>query len=80
MVRELNANTAELKHEIRDSCGERGRQWYAALEERIEEARARYQGLFGKSRSEPFVDRRIVVVAWLADHAWFNAPAGTGRS
>lgn len=40
MVRELNANTAELKHEIRDSCGERGRQWYAALEERIEEARA----------------------------------------
>jgi hypothetical protein len=40
MVRELNAGTAELKHEIRDSCGERGRQWYAALEERIEEARA----------------------------------------
>ncbi len=40
MVRELNANTAEFKHEIRDSCGEHGRQWFAALEERIEEARA----------------------------------------
>jgi len=39
MVRTLNANTADLKHEIRDSCGEPGRQWFEALEQRIEEAR-----------------------------------------
>ncbi|MCP2244311.1 hypothetical protein LX86_003041 [Lentzea aerocolonigenes] len=39
MVRTLNANTSELKVEIRDSCGERGERWYLALEERIEAAR-----------------------------------------
>ncbi|MFD5827417.1 hypothetical protein [Lentzea sp. NPDC060358] len=39
VVRDLNADTAELKHEIRDSCGARGEQWYAELEDRIEQAR-----------------------------------------
>lgn len=39
MVRTLNANTSDLKHEIRNSCGEPGRQWFDALEQRIEEAR-----------------------------------------
>ncbi|GHH54302.1 hypothetical protein [Lentzea cavernae] len=39
MVRDLNANTSELKHEIRDNCGAQGRQWFAELEERIEQAR-----------------------------------------
>ncbi|WP_103352020.1 hypothetical protein [Amycolatopsis sp. CA-128772] len=44
MVRTLNANTSELKHEIRDSCGEPGRQWFEALEARIAEARASRAG------------------------------------
>lgn len=39
MVRDLNANTADLKFEIRDSCGPQGREWFEALEERIETAR-----------------------------------------
>ncbi|SDM15255.1 hypothetical protein SAMN04488074_11785 [Lentzea albidocapillata subsp. violacea] len=39
MVRTLNANTADLKHEIRDHCGTQGREWFAALEERVEQAR-----------------------------------------
>ncbi|MDX8141303.1 hypothetical protein SK854_04210 [Lentzea sp. BCCO 10_0061] len=39
MVRTLNANTSELKREIRDSCGAQGQQWFADLEERIEQAR-----------------------------------------
>jgi hypothetical protein len=39
MVRTLNANTSDLKHEIRDSCGRPGREWFEALEERIEQAR-----------------------------------------
>ncbi|GGN03770.1 hypothetical protein GCM10011609_48610 [Lentzea pudingi] len=39
-VRTLNANTYELKHEIRDSCGTEGRQWFADLEARVEQARA----------------------------------------
>lgn len=39
VVRTLNANTAELKHEIRDSCGEPGRRWFADLEERVAERR-----------------------------------------
>ncbi|MBV1852857.1 hypothetical protein [Catellatospora tritici] len=39
MVRTLNANTSELKHEIRDSCGEPGRRWFEELEQRIEDAR-----------------------------------------
>jgi hypothetical protein len=39
MVRDLNANTSDLKLEIRDSCGEPGQQWFDALEERIEKAR-----------------------------------------
>ncbi|MFD4638990.1 hypothetical protein ACFWN2_16860 [Lentzea sp. NPDC058436] len=39
MVRDLNANTSELKHEIRDSCGAQGRQWFEELEVRIEQAR-----------------------------------------
>ncbi|MDX8032025.1 hypothetical protein SK803_17505 [Lentzea sp. BCCO 10_0856] len=39
MVRSLNANTSELKHEIRDSCGRQGQEWFEALEERIEQAR-----------------------------------------
>lgn len=39
LVRDLNANTADFKHEIRDSCGEAGRRWFEALEQRIEEAR-----------------------------------------
>jgi hypothetical protein len=38
-VRTLNANTSELKHEIRDSCGAPGRDWFEALEQRIEEVR-----------------------------------------
>jgi hypothetical protein len=40
MVRTLNANTSELKHEIRDSCGKPGRLWFEALEERVSQARA----------------------------------------
>ncbi|MGW7531644.1 hypothetical protein [Amycolatopsis sp. NPDC054798] len=40
MVRTLNANTSDFKCEIRDSCGEPGRLWFAALEERIAQARA----------------------------------------
>ncbi|MCX2952752.1 hypothetical protein [Lentzea sp. NEAU-D7] len=39
MVRTLNANTSELKHEIRDHCGRQGREWFEALEERVEQAR-----------------------------------------
>ena len=39
MVRTLNANTSELKHEIRDHCGSQGREWFEALEERVEQAR-----------------------------------------
>ncbi|SDF74602.1 hypothetical protein SAMN05216553_10373 [Lentzea fradiae] len=39
VVQELNANTSELKHEIRDSCGPQGQEWFEALEERIEQAR-----------------------------------------
>lgn len=39
VVRELNANTFELKHEIRDNCGPQGQEWFEALEERIEQAR-----------------------------------------
>lgn len=39
MVRTLNANTSDLKHEIRDSCGRQGEEWFDALEERIEQAR-----------------------------------------
>ncbi|WP_434443920.1 hypothetical protein [Lentzea sp. E54] len=39
MVRDLNANTSDLKLEIRDSCGEPGQQWFEALEQRIEQAR-----------------------------------------
>lgn len=39
MVRDLNANTSDLKHEIRDNCGEQGQLWFEALEERIEQAR-----------------------------------------
>lgn len=39
MVRTLNANTSDLKHEIRDHCGAPGREWFAALEERVEQAR-----------------------------------------
>ncbi|USX56154.1 hypothetical protein [Lentzea sp. HUAS12] len=39
MVRDLNANTSELKHEIRDNCGAQGRRWFEELEERIEQAR-----------------------------------------
>lgn len=40
MVRGLNANTSDLKHEIRDNCGTPGRQWFEALEERVAEARS----------------------------------------
>jgi hypothetical protein len=36
LVQTLNANTAELKHSIRSDCGEPGRLWYEALEQRIE--------------------------------------------
>ncbi|SFQ99725.1 hypothetical protein SAMN04488564_101915 [Lentzea waywayandensis] len=39
MVRTLNANTSDLKHEIRDNCGRQGREWFEALEERVEQAR-----------------------------------------
>lgn len=39
MVRDLNANTSELKHGIRDNCGAQGQDWFEALEERIEQAR-----------------------------------------
>lgn len=39
MVRDLNANTSDLKLEIRDNCGAPGRQWFEALEERIERVR-----------------------------------------
>jgi hypothetical protein len=48
VVRALNANTSDLKHEIRDSCGEPGRRWSEALEHRIAEARAeRWTGCLG---------------------------------
>jgi hypothetical protein len=40
MVQNLNANTSELKHEIRDKCGARGQQWFEDLEQRIALARA----------------------------------------
>jgi hypothetical protein len=39
LVQTLNANTADLKHAIRDNCGRAGRDWFEALEERIEAAR-----------------------------------------
>ncbi|NUR59067.1 MAG: hypothetical protein HOV87_10405 [Catenulispora sp.] len=39
-VRSFNADTAGLKHEIRDNCGQAGWQWFEALEERIAEAKA----------------------------------------
>ncbi|MGW6444060.1 hypothetical protein [Lentzea sp. NPDC055074] len=39
-VRGLNIGTADLKYEIRDTCGPQGQQWYAELETRIDEARA----------------------------------------
>jgi hypothetical protein len=39
MVRTLNANTSDLKHEIRDQCGREGRDWFEALQERVEQAR-----------------------------------------
>ncbi|WP_372670293.1 hypothetical protein [Amycolatopsis kentuckyensis] len=35
LVRDLNTNTATLKHLIRDNCGQRGRQWYDSLQERV---------------------------------------------
>ncbi|MFD1047041.1 hypothetical protein ACFQ1S_16550 [Kibdelosporangium lantanae] len=35
LVRDLNANTAHLKHFIRDNCGSRGQQWYDSLQERV---------------------------------------------
>lgn len=44
MVRTLNANTSRLKHSIKDNCGERGRQWYEALEKRIEARRREERG------------------------------------
>ncbi|MFD9791538.1 hypothetical protein ACFWXK_11385 [Streptomyces sp. NPDC059070] len=40
LVRNLNAHTADLKHEIRDNYGENGRAWFEALEQRITDARA----------------------------------------
>lgn len=40
LVRTLNANTSDLKHEIRDNYGEDGRSWFEALEQRIAEVRA----------------------------------------
>jgi hypothetical protein len=40
LVRTLNGHTAELKHSIRDDCGERGQRWYEALEERIQDVRS----------------------------------------
>ena len=39
MVQDLNANTSELKHQIRDNCGARGRRWFEELEERVEQVR-----------------------------------------
>ncbi len=45
LVRTLNANTSRLKHSIKDNCGERGWQWYQALEMRIEAARSRDLGV-----------------------------------
>jgi hypothetical protein len=52
LVRTLNADTSELKHEIRDSCGRQGREWFEALEERIEQAREerRVGNRFGASQ------------------------------
>ncbi|SEQ90670.1 hypothetical protein SAMN05216188_106161 [Lentzea xinjiangensis] len=44
MVRTLNANTSDLKLEIRDSCGLPGQQWFEALEERIEQVREERRG------------------------------------
>ncbi|GGU77147.1 hypothetical protein [Lentzea flava] len=44
MVRTLNANTSELKFEIRDSCGPQGEEWFEALELRIEKAREERAG------------------------------------
>ncbi|WP_018683962.1 hypothetical protein [Actinokineospora enzanensis] len=40
MVHTLNANTAQLKHSIRDNCGKRGQRWYAELEQRTEARKA----------------------------------------
>ncbi|WP_086664308.1 hypothetical protein [Lentzea kentuckyensis] len=39
-VQFLNANTHELKHEIRDTCGAPGQRWFAQLEARNAERRA----------------------------------------
>ena len=39
LVQALNANTSELKHSIGSDCGEPGRLWYDALEQRVETAR-----------------------------------------
>jgi hypothetical protein len=39
-VRTLNSRTADLKHSIRDNCGDRGYRWYEALEERKAAARS----------------------------------------
>ncbi|HKS48556.1 MAG TPA: hypothetical protein VJT49_26280 [Amycolatopsis sp.] len=39
MVRTLNTNTSDLKYEIRDSCGEPGRLWFEALEQRVAQIR-----------------------------------------
>lgn len=50
LVQTLNANTAELKHRIRDNCGERGQRWFADLQDRIERARS--------------TDQRTVRAAW----------------
>ncbi|MEU5266684.1 hypothetical protein [Amycolatopsis sp. NPDC021455] len=47
MVRDLNANTARLKHLIRDNCGERGRQWYDSLQERVRAHRLEESGATG---------------------------------
>jgi hypothetical protein len=40
LVRDLNANTFDLKHKIRDRCGPEGLQWFADLEERVALKRA----------------------------------------
>lgn len=38
-VKRLNAQTAELKHFIRDRCGRKGNEWYDRLEERKKQRR-----------------------------------------
>lgn len=43
LVKTLNANTSQLKHSIKDNCGELGQRWYQELEIRIETARSREQ-------------------------------------